>query len=558
MEGLSLMESYDAPLVIRQFLSEAPQNNQKPDERTLTARLCGENLELFREILKISTREGYQMSESELVSLERSFGRLKLWSDGYGVAAGHLDEVFTGSRMLRISALKLLGSLATTLTDRLVPRLTGSSGSTQEPLSTCILEVKSLLERIETQEDESSSSNASYEFESDSVDEIAQDLLTDTLCLMELDPLLKNPILDQRDDEKVALYDETTNWDPHYLYCERVRSRFPQATNPLIFRLGKANFERYIRCQDERVSQAGVTANDAEDALLAHYHASSVDGSKFYDSALGSSLPSTSNYAETIMSYGGTKGHSVRVPPLPPQGKTGDPFLCVACGRSVRISNNSAWKQHLYADLRPWLCLHPYCSHGDNVYKNRTDWISHLALDHHLAPAWESMECPLCLESTGAGKITIIKHLGSHLEEISLGALPSGLEFDAESEDEGRDAEDYHSNAPSKPNLDSDLMNVPTDSDVRQKEPGHDPGEHGKYHGSPKARQWDLYKDTILQLYKENTLATVRKIMIERYNFKATTRAYRQRLTKWGVRKYNINSRSQDSASRPTAADDKN
>ncbi|KAI0854987.1 hypothetical protein F4860DRAFT_497761 [Xylaria cubensis] len=178
------------------------------------------------------------------------------------------------------------------------------------------------------------------------------------------------------------------------------------------------------------------------------------------------------------MSYGGIEGRSVRVPPLPPEGKTGHPYSCVACGRSVRISNNSAWKQHLYADLCPWLCLDPCCSRGDKVYKSKTDWISHLALDHRLEPAWESIECPLCLQSTGAGKTTITKHLSSHLEEISLGALPSGLEFDTESEDEGQDAEDYQSDIPWK--LDPDSTNMPSDpntstskeAEVQQQEPG--------------------------------------------------------------------------------------
>ncbi|KAI1310661.1 hypothetical protein F5Y03DRAFT_345169 [Xylaria venustula] len=52
-------------------------------------------------------------------------------------------------------------------------------------------------------------------------------------------------------------------------------------------------------------------------------------------------------------------------------------------------------------------------------------------------------------------------------------------------------------------------------------------------------KSWELHEVTIKELYKENTLAVVRKIMIERYNFKASTRAYRGRLIKWNVRKYN-------------------
>ncbi|KAI1827244.1 hypothetical protein F4861DRAFT_398773 [Xylaria intraflava] len=53
-------------------------------------------------------------------------------------------------------------------------------------------------------------------------------------------------------------------------------------------------------------------------------------------------------------------------------------------------------------------------------------------------------------------------------------------------------------------------------------------------------KSWDLHEATIKRLYAENTLAAVRVIMIDKYNFKASrTRAYRGRLIKWGVRKYN-------------------
>ncbi|KAI8944535.1 hypothetical protein F4801DRAFT_585329 [Xylaria longipes] len=57
-------------------------------------------------------------------------------------------------------------------------------------------------------------------------------------------------------------------------------------------------------------------------------------------------------------------------------------------------------------------------------------------------------------------------------------------------------------------------------------------------------KPWDAHEATIKELYAEKTLSQVRKIMIEKYNFKASTRAYRGRLDKWGVRKYNCRRRS--------------
>ncbi|KAI1326790.1 hypothetical protein F5Y16DRAFT_374046 [Xylariaceae sp. FL0255] len=52
-------------------------------------------------------------------------------------------------------------------------------------------------------------------------------------------------------------------------------------------------------------------------------------------------------------------------------------------------------------------------------------------------------------------------------------------------------------------------------------------------------KSWDIHKAEIKKLYTEHPLAVVQQIMLEKHNFKASTRAYRQRLYKWNVRKYN-------------------
>ncbi|KAI0100291.1 hypothetical protein GGR51DRAFT_533104 [Nemania sp. FL0031] len=64
-------------------------------------------------------------------------------------------------------------------------------------------------------------------------------------------------------------------------------------------------------------------------------------------------------------------------------------------------------------------------------------------------------------------------------------------------------------------------------------------------------KPWDLHEATIKKLYAEHTLAEVRKMMIDKYNFTASTRAYRGRLIKWGVRKYNCRRRSDGGSGSP-------
>lgn len=70
------------------------------------------------------------------------------------------------------------------------------------------------------------------------------------------------------------------------------------------------------------------------------------------------------------------------------------------------------------------------CEYGNKLFLSRQDWIDHLGLGHGLAPHWASFECPLCLQDTGDGKFAITGHLSSHMEEISLAALPVGADED--------------------------------------------------------------------------------------------------------------------------------
>ncbi|AEO64064.1 uncharacterized protein THITE_2038894 [Thermothielavioides terrestris NRRL 8126] len=53
-------------------------------------------------------------------------------------------------------------------------------------------------------------------------------------------------------------------------------------------------------------------------------------------------------------------------------------------------------------------------------------------------------------------------------------------------------------------------------------------------------KQWDKYREIIIAEYKDHNkpLHEVRKFMVVRYGFRASTRAYRSRFDKWGIHKY--------------------
>ncbi|KAI2609669.1 uncharacterized protein GGS25DRAFT_225880 [Hypoxylon fragiforme] len=69
-------------------------------------------------------------------------------------------------------------------------------------------------------------------------------------------------------------------------------------------------------------------------------------------------------------------------------------------------------------------------------------------------------------------------------------------------------------------------------------------------------KQWEVYEDTIKNLYTENTLSVVRQTMMDRYGFKASTRAYRGRLIRWNVRKYNCRKRGEERSPSSSSARD--
>lgn len=95
-------------------------------------------------------------------------------------------------------------------------------------------------------------------------------------------------------------------------------------------------------------------------------------------------------------------------------------------------SSNGA-RKHLYLDLQPYTCFYPNCSFSSMPFADRQLWSNHLELDHHFGPNWESVQCPLCLEATEAGKSKILIHFARHMEDIALAALPREVESDAES-----------------------------------------------------------------------------------------------------------------------------
>ncbi|KAH7165848.1 hypothetical protein EDB81DRAFT_942832 [Dactylonectria macrodidyma] len=172
----------------------------------------------------------------------------------------------------------------------------------------------------------------------------------------------------------------------------------------------------------------------------------------------------------------------LKVPPLPEAARRGN-FECPFCYRMISASSWRAWKRHVFGDLRPYTCIFSDCKESNADFDRRHLWQLHVSQHHwrswfcpfrcegtfpsatelklhigqkHLKNAPEEQlstlatlgekpvsddtasTCPVCAQ-TIVGLKSYIKHVGRHLEQLALIALPD-LE-DEEAGDEGGSVE---------------------------------------------------------------------------------------------------------------------
>ena len=102
-------------------------------------------------------------------------------------------------------------------------------------------------------------------------------------------------------------------------------------------------------------------------------------------------------------------------------------------------------RKHLFLDLQPWVCLDLACASQQTLFTSSEEWAQHLGQQHGFAPKWQGFHCPLCAAPIADGKASILRHIATHLEEISLSSLPAVAESDLGVEsDLGAESEDYH------------------------------------------------------------------------------------------------------------------
>jgi hypothetical protein len=153
---------------------------------------------------------------------------------------------------------------------------------------------------------------------------------------------------------------------------------------------------------------------------------------RFDDTASNSGVSQTS-YAPSIWE-GSDK---LTVPPPPRESADEEPFECPYCFYIITIKNKNSWAHHVFRDLMPYTCVFPECPSPNQLYGSRREWFSHLS-SAHMSKVMGN-ECPFQCGATSLSASTLEKHVGRHLEELALFAIPR----------------------PSLDNEDEDYMNLP-------------------------------------------------------------------------------------------------
>ncbi|KAI0478146.1 hypothetical protein F4859DRAFT_521001 [Xylaria cf. heliscus] len=316
-------------------------------------------------------------------------------------------------------------------------------------------------------------------------------------CLIRLSVTIMNPALRDQPVSQVGL-----EMMSHYKQYDirHIREKFTQIENNLAERLGRAitacrQFLRYKEnhyCQQEL--SFGINDKDSLAANRDQTTQGSLPPQHFkgtLDKGLIMGLDARSDVSATSYALSVYYIYELRVPPIPKESVMG-PFLCPFCYRMIETDSRNDWKKHVFRDLQPYDCLAPSCPAQDHKFFHRSRWSHHMEEMHwrlwrcfcghqetfqhaeefqcHLRkahpndPTLQQQQatfeqicsqvdlskaigpCPLCAEVHISSAAQYYSHIGHHLEQLALFALPQiGNENDEEgSQKDSTEQKDVH------------------------------------------------------------------------------------------------------------------
>ncbi|KFA54857.1 hypothetical protein S40293_10134 [Stachybotrys chartarum IBT 40293] len=250
--------------------------------------------------------------------------------------------------------------------------------------------------------------------------QILTSIIENVNCLLRLSMSIRNPA--PHDRFKQSTITDTTHFQ--LFDVQHVRTKYPSASDVLVQRLGTAISRRrqYFRYRDLRRQKmaSGLDPWDTNDGLQSTVASSSPEQMKMphidINDNISDSAPSQTSLATTI-----PNGARPKMPALPEAAQQG-PFECPLCFMMVFITTGRAWKEHVFADLRPYICLSPDCPAPDQDFERRHQWADHVQSYH-----WKTWICNLGCNSSCMSEVDMRRHLYSVHARISNSVPLDGL-----------------------------------------------------------------------------------------------------------------------------------
>ncbi|KAI1460546.1 hypothetical protein F4805DRAFT_416297 [Annulohypoxylon moriforme] len=342
-------------------------------------------------------------SKSSYRRLENGYTNYLIWADDFKAQAGGLDILLHNSQKLRKFTIRILIKICVILEKLFSAHMPIVLFGLTKETSWIVRDNDN--EELATPE---------------SLEDLTEELLDEIENLLDLSPRLEEPVPDTSIEEHAASK-RSDPWNPIYFFSNRILAKYPKCDFNLAVALGRANWDAFQRITARREIKSIERGDKAADNIT----------NLFYGCGLGTSKPSTDSNAFIIVSCYGDGEEKSTIPLLPHNIDESHPFSCIACGKQLENRDAGTWRQHLLADLRPWVCCQTFCPCEHTPFTTQEQWQDHMRrriYERH--PEWDHKTCPICSEVLHPSINITISHVRHHLEEISLAILPCSLNDD--------------------------------------------------------------------------------------------------------------------------------
>ncbi|KAI0541363.1 hypothetical protein GGR58DRAFT_17324 [Xylaria digitata] len=376
-------------------------------------------LTAFEAIDTVETRE--EPGESQLTWLQTisdQLSKFKLWAGNIGAhrtGRSSLDYRLRDSSHLQIQVMRLLDDLITSLNE--VHSILSGETIPWDQDSGEVDDLDDELKDLLMNED--------FEFDSE-LSQLTKEIADAIGNLLRLSISLRNPAPHDRfmsTEYAKARYFEAND-------KALTEAKFPRASQTLVTRLGQAlsqrrQYFRYRESHHEKLAHGLFNSGRSEAGAQSEIASSIPQAMKDPGAAptfrgLDEDERSDTGFSQTSFATTAPDSGSLRIPPLPKKTLDG-PFECPFCFMSISVSSTHQWKKHVFADLRPYVCLAEDCPVASREYGRRHEWMNHTLQNH-----WKTWECPYQCGSEHTTETGLRQHVtGIHgcATEMELDAM---------------------------------------------------------------------------------------------------------------------------------------